>query len=304
MQYVAGDWGTSRLRLWRVIDGRIAAAATGPGIAALGDLPAAARAAQLAALLPAAGNDRTRPRVLLAGMAGSRNGLVEAPYVRLPADRAAWQAAACRRRLGGLDLTIAAGVAAADGARPDVMRGEETQLFGALRLAPALRSRSRLAVLPGTHSKWVAIEDCVIRAFRTCMTGELYELLARRSTLVVSPTPTTASDAAEEEAGFEAGLARAGTAGFAGLFEARAAQLLDGRSPSWAAGWLSGFLVGSEIRELAPTFGEPASVHLVADGTLAARYARALAHAGIAAQTLDPATCTIAGLELLLEEAG
>jgi 2-dehydro-3-deoxygalactonokinase len=104
-------------------------------------------------------------------------------------------------------------------ASPDVMRGEEAQIFGACVRDPALAQGRRLIVLPGTHSKWALVEDGQVLAFRTVPTGELFALLRDGSTL--GPKDSV-GDTAEEAAGFAEGLARAGEgAVLAGLFAAR-----------------------------------------------------------------------------------
>lgn len=300
MRYVAGDWGTSRLRLWLVDDGAVLDASQGPGIAAL---PAEERAARLAALLLPWHPDRTPLPVRLTGMAGSRDGLFEVPYARAPVAAGEWAAAARTCEITGLHVSIAAGVATGGGgARPDVMRGEETQLFGALSLDPTLATGTQLAVLPGTHSKWVELEDAAIKRFRTCITGELYALLTRHSMLLAGSTAPVTEPSAEQDAGFAAGLARAKAeveGGIATLFEARAARLLDGRSPAWAAGWLSGYLIGREIRELSAACAPAPGVIVIGEAGLAERYARALAQHGIAVQRMDDVRCTLAGLTLL-----
>ena len=115
---------------------------------------------------------------LIAGMAGSRQGWVEAPYCACPAGldevaaRLAWIEAGRIALVPGLSCERA-GV-------PDVMRGEETQVFGALRLLGVDRGT---LVLPGTHSKWVRVEAGRIVEFATLMTGEFYALLRRHSIL-------------------------------------------------------------------------------------------------------------------------
>ena len=62
---------------------------------------------------------------------------------------------------------------------PDVMRGEETQLVGAV----AADEASVLAVLPGTHSKWARVDRGRVVDFTTYMTGELYGVLLSHSIL-------------------------------------------------------------------------------------------------------------------------
>lgn len=282
---ILGDWGTSRLRLFRA-DGQGGwTRRDGPGIGAL-EAPAAD------ALREALGDWAGTAPVRLAGMVGARGALHEVPYVDCPADRAAWAAGAARLTLAGQPLTIAAGLAMPPGAAPDVMRGEETQIFGALALEPALAHGRQLIVHPGTHSKWAWLEDGVVRAFRTFFTGELYALL-QQSTL--TRLPGAASGEAE---GFAAGLDRARDRDLLGaLFAARAAQLREGRTPGWAKGYLSGLLIGHELAAA----GDGAAVTLIGAPGLTDAYARACDHQGRAHRTLDGDACVIAGLELLEE---
>ncbi|MEG3175065.1 2-dehydro-3-deoxygalactonokinase [Sphingomonas sp. RB3P16] len=292
---IVGDWGTSRLRLFRIEDDRIVARGDGPGIGTLDGTPEAALRAAVAPWR-AAGDPQS---IALCGMVGSRNGWAEVPYVACPADAATWLAGATQLSLDAVPVTIMAGlVCTAPSGGPDVMRGEETQLFGAIALDPVLaRGRHRIG-LPGTHSKWATIEDGRIVAFQTFFTGELFALLRDGSTLLRAAA-SGAIDDADEAAGFAHGLARAseGERLIGALFEARSAQLIDARSPSWATGYLSGLLIGREIAELAPAPGE--TVSLIGDPRLAARYDRALAARGIAATLLDGDACALAGLALL-----
>ncbi len=65
---------------------------------------------------------------------------------------------------------------------PDVMRGEETQLLGAVIQG----LHDGVFVLPGTHSKWVALRTGQVRSLRTYMTGELYALLGQHGTLAAA----------------------------------------------------------------------------------------------------------------------
>ncbi len=279
---VIGDWGSTRLRLWRSGECR-----EGPGIARAGDPEAA--------LLDTLG-DWSPDRIILCGMAGAREGLRQAPYVRCPGDRAKWAAEAIRFEIGAAAVVIAPGFISEDDRRgPDVMRGEETQIFGAIAIDPALAKGSRLAILPGTHSKWVWLADGSIAHFRTYMTGELYALLGNSSLGFAD-----GSDGADETDGFRAGLGRSadGILSFEGLFEARAAQLQAGKSPAWAAGLVSGLLIGGEMSDL--RMAPPADPPLViGSSALAARYGIALAQFGIAYEIADGDTCAIAGLRLL-----
>lgn len=291
---VIGDWGTSRLRLFRVKDGRITARSDGPGIGTVGREAEAAFADTIAPWL----EEGTPTGIRLCGMVGARDGWVEAPYADCPADAATWRAAAVRFDWRGAPLSIMAGLACvgADGV-PDVMRGEETQIFGAIARDPALGRGRHLIVLPGTHNKWSVVEDGRIASFRTMPTGELFALLRDRSTL--GPKIDQA-DPAQEAEGFAEGLERAGAGRLlSSLFAARAMRLRAGRSADWAMGYLSGLIIGCEIAEIRSTLGAADTILLIGDANLSARYAQALEAQGLSSQSLDGDACSLAGLGYL-----
>jgi len=194
---------------------------------------------------------------------------------------------------------MAPGLACADDkSGPDVMRGEETQIFGALAIDPGLRDCNVRVVLPGTHSKWARVEKGKIRNFRTSLSGELFALLRDKSILLSLGDPATPAD---EPLGFADGLARAvsGSGLVGSLFETRAQQLRGGRSASWALGFLSGLVIGSEIADLRDTDGLPNAVILIGTRALTARYKRALRHFGVASRQMDGDACVLRGLELI-----
>jgi 2-dehydro-3-deoxygalactonokinase len=228
-------------------------------------------------------------------MAGSRDGLQEAPYLFCPVDREGWSAQATQLELNGREITIAPGIAVSnDNGRPDVMRGEEAQVFGAMALDPHLLTGKHLVILPGTHSKWVRVEDGRLAGLKTHMTGELFEVLGA-STLSLAG----AAAANDDDAGFAAGLARSADSAAltASLFEARAAQLRQGKSPGWARGFVSGLLIGTETRS--EMLSGPKSMVMIGDPGLTARYSEALARWGASATVMDGEACAIAGLRLL-----
>ena len=293
---IIGDWGTSRLRLFRIEDGVIVARRDGPGIGAVGRAAGAAFTDTVAPWLA----DGTPESITLCGMVGARDGWVEAPYADCPADVDAWRRAAVRIDWQGVPLSIMAGLACeGDDGIPDVMRGEETQIFGALARDPSLAKGRHLIVLPGTHNKWSLVEDGRIRAFRTVPTGELFALLRDRSTLGPKVDMT---DPAEESAGFAEGLDRAGDAKLLqSLFAARAMRLRSGRSPDWALGYLSGLLIGCEVAEVRATFSDADGVVLIGDKALSARYAQALDAQGVMSRALDGDGCALAGLGFMGE---
>lgn len=294
---ILGDWGTTRLRLFLLRDGAVVDRLSGPGI---GHLTASPAETLIAAIAPWA-DDARAAGVLLCGMAGSQSGLAEAPYAALPVAPAQWARAAVTLDVAGIPVTIAAGLSGANFAgRCDVMRGEETQIFGAIALAPALGGGRRLLVLPGTHSKWAELIDGCVHRFHTFPTGELFGLLRDHSTLT-----RAGADPHGWEQGFEAGLIRAEAGLIAGMFESRAAQLVEGRNRGWALGMLSGLLIGSEVRESTALLGDmPRRIGVIGDPALSAHYTQALATTGIEAEPVDGDACAIAGLRQLAKERG
>jgi 2-dehydro-3-deoxygalactonokinase len=289
---VAGDWGTSRLRVTVLDDGTAVARAEGPGIAFLTGGAEDALRSIIADLTPL----RSPDAILLCGMVGSRNGWIEVPYVPCPAGQEQWIAQSAAISLDGVPVTIGAGMAFDGDDLADVMRGEETQIFGAMALEPRLRSGRHRLVLPGTHSKWATVEDGRIVAIRTFVTGELFGLIRSHSTLLRVGDAISRDD---EDDGFDAGLQRA-DAGLplASLFTTRAAQLRQARSSGWAAGYASGLLIGSEVRE-ALTLEVTGECTLIGAPTLTRRYAQALARRDVASAQLDGDACGLAGLQLI-----
>lgn len=288
---VRGDWGTTRLRLYRIVDGAVVDRADGPGIGALANSPAATLTQALANW-----SDHGSPlRITLVGMAGARSGLLETPYVACPANAADWIAAACLSEIAGIPVCVAAGVRQE---AQDVMRGEEAQIFGAMAIEPSLGRGRQQFVLPGTHSKWATVEDGMIQSFRTYPTGELFALLRAHSTLLnIGP----ATEATEERRGWDDGLALAQRDAdlLGNLFRTRAAQLLEGRTAAWAEGFLSGLLIGSEIAQARDTVSDAGQPIVIAEPALAARYCAALQSFGIAPRSLSGDNCVLGGLALL-----
>ncbi|HVX82006.1 MAG TPA: 2-dehydro-3-deoxygalactonokinase [Devosiaceae bacterium] len=294
---MAVDWGTSNLRAWGMAgDGGVTFSKTSPlgmgkltpdGFApALDDL--------LAGELPADGKTFD---VLICGMAGARQGWMEAPYLDAPADLGGLRFAAVTPRGANARLApkILPGVCQKLAGAEDVMRGEETQVLGLSALRPGFAGT---AILPGTHSKWIAVDGRRIERFATSMTGELFEVLRAHSVLRLSLSG--AGEDSEREAGIDAGLARGIEAPeklSASLFKVRAGALLSGRGPSWCAGYLSGLLIGAEIggqREWLATDSD--EIPLIGSAALCALYARGLSLIGARSRIIDATEATLAGL--------
>ena len=221
---------------------------------------------------------------LMAGMVGSRQGWVEAPYCACPAGLADLAAQLCWLPVddaGAGRIAIMPGLSTDAAGLPDVMRGEETQVFGALRGLDLLDADQVTLVLPGTHSKWVTVQRGRITGFATHMTGEVYALLRQQSILA---RLLPADDGLWDAEAFDAGLDSAALPGglLHHLFSVRTLGLFGRAAGPALASRLSGLLIGEELRAQAPLAGQP--LVLVGSAVLTQRYQRALARRGHTAQ--------------------
>jgi 2-dehydro-3-deoxygalactonokinase len=292
--FIAGDWGSSRLRLYLCGGDRVLDRRAGPGAF---DTAGAHKAALLSLIEPWLARYGAGP-VLLCGMVGSRNGWVEAPYAPSPAGAEDLRQRLVRVEGGPVEVMIMPGVAG-PGPRgtPEVMRGEETQIIGALALAPALaRGRWRLG-LPGTHTKWALVEDGRIVSFQTALTGELFGLLRDHGALAKVDGERAARDGDGFVAGLERRPARLGAGLLHELFEVRSRQLLDGWDCAYALDFLSGLLIGADVEGALALFGGSArEIILIGEPALTGRYGQALAHFGASSRSLGGEECALAGL--------
>lgn len=290
--YVAVDWGTSSFRLWLIgKDGSvIAERRSGEG------MTTAARtgfAEVLASHLAAVSAPDGLP-VLVCGMAGAKQGWVEAGYIDTPAALAGIPAAAVRIPGAAADIRILPGLAQRDAAAPDVMRGEETQLLGA---AGMLGDGDHLVCMPGTHSKWVRLSGGKVLGFSTFMTGELFDAIAKNT--ILSHAIAEAGVITGETAAFRTAVARmvANPAlATSQLFSVRAGSLIAGLSPEDAKARLSGTLIGLEIAGALSLVAEGTPVTLVVSGALGSLYSAALTAAGLSPTTIDADTAVRNGL--------
>ena len=272
---VGVDWGTSSLRAARIAgDGTVLEErASARGILAVpaGGFPAV--------LQETCGDWLAGDALcLVSGMAGSRQGWQEAPYCPCPAGFGELASALAWITPGRIALVP--GLSCETDGVPDVMRGEEVQVFGAMDLL-ALHGGS--FVLPGTHSKWVEVADGRVRHFATAMSGEVYALLRKQSILARTLSP---DDESLDSEAFLRGVRAAQSAGslLRSAFGTRTLALFDRVAPAPLASYLSGLVIGEELR------ARPANVHdevvLVGSPALTARYALALQSLGCGSRSL------------------
>jgi 2-dehydro-3-deoxygalactonokinase len=279
--FFALDWGTSSLRLAR-IDGLGQVLEERQGGKGLLSVPPGGFAQVFA---KAVGGWRLPAGTLClaSGMVGSRQGWLEAPYCRCPAgaEDLAPQVAWVPDAPGGLRLGIVPGLMTEQGGVPDVMRGEEVQVFGALSLR---ETQDGTFVLPGTHSKWVEVRAGRITGFSTFMTGECYALLRRHSILART---LPAEDPPLDEAAFLRGVVHARQAGslLHGAFSARTLALFSRLPAEAQPSYLSGLVIGEELRTQRLENSQARPV-LVGSDALTHRYRLALHAYGLDADVL------------------
>ena len=221
--------------------------------------------------------------VILSGMIGSRQGWIEAPYVHIPAsfDEIA---NALVRHPDDADIYVAPGLAQdLPGQAPDVMRGEETQIIGAVGDAAG----RQLLVMPGTHSKWVLIEDRKVVWFATFMTGELFAVLKDHSIL---GRLMAVGDGEPDQDAFERGLDAAEPLPgglLQHLFSTRTLGLFDRLPEEAIAAYLSGLLIGHELEDALGNLEASAlpPITVIGASALSDRYMTALGMPGWTRET-------------------
>lgn len=288
------DWGTTHRRGYVVAAGDghcLAEHRDAQGmLAARGRFPAAA-----AELLAALGVADPAVPVLMSGMVGSAQGWVEAPYLGLDVPLLQLHEHLVDVPVSGRRIRIVPGYCLRRAGQADVMRGEETQLLGAVALGRA----DGWFLLPGTHSKWVHLRAGAMVDFTTFMTGELFALLGSQGTLAAA-----AGSAHEHHAeAFASGLDAEPAAALSNALFVCRARVVSGLMPAGhARSYLSGLLIGAEWHDLRRRCGGhlPQEVTLIGAPGLAARYADAARRFGVSLHLLDPRAAFLAALAHLL----
>ncbi len=296
------DWGTSNRRAWWLDAG-------GEVLAELSDdqglLASQGRFAEaLQSLLRGGPALPPTAPILMAGMVGAASGWLEAPYINADQPLAGLASHLMSVPAAGPRSFIVPGVcySAPDGT-VDVMRGEETQLLGAL----ALGHGDGWYVLPGTHSKWVRLQGGRVADLATYMTGELFALLTQHGTLS-SVTRSTAPDVLidpQQPEAFARGVAAAARSGLSNALFGCRAQVVAGRMPAGEAReYLSGLLIGAEWHDVVRRAGRPPEqITLIGSAELAQRYARVAGASACRITTLDARSVQLAAFGALFGAA-
>lgn len=292
MRFVACDWGTSNFRL-RLVDRKVLREVrTDDGTAKLaaagGDRPKAFKTV-LDDGLKRLKAPASVP-VVISGMAGSSIGWKELPYARCPfafdGRNAVWERIEPRVYLvSGLRTET------------EILRGEETEAIGLVEKIGRDMPFEAVFVLPGTHSKHMDVNPGGIAAFRTYMTGELFDLLGRQSVLRHSTDPAAPFDKASFLEGVEESTKKPLTGA---LFRVRTRQVLDRKPAASNSSFLSGLLIGSELGSLR---GSDVAIILAAGKTLRGSYTLAAEALGLGPRlrAVDSEGLSVLGQSVLLK---
>jgi 2-dehydro-3-deoxygalactonokinase len=298
--FIAGDWGTSHLRL-TLCDGEGHALdeRKGPGAADSRGKHAEIFDGLIADWKRAHG---ALPAVL-SGMVGSTIGWLEVPYLPCPAELYELAEDPARARDG---VYIVSGMRCSNplGA-PDVMRGEETQLLGARHLDQALDHGKQLVCMPGTHTKWVSLHEGVVQEFLTAPTGELFGMLCEHSVLVRDKATPVTHQSADFERGVAESVRHPEVNLLHRLFQSRSLRIDKQLTVEGAASWMSGLLIGSDVGGALAIFQElprSSSVFVIGAPQLAESYSRALARHGRKTICIEGEKAALAGLSYVHQE--
>lgn len=250
---IVGDWGSTVMRLHLCMrDGRkvrVLDSVTGPGVKFSSDFEET--------FFSSAGGwlaEHGAMPVILAGMIGSNLGWADCPYATCPSDASALSAQLHRFTARGVEIAIVPGLRCTNiFGLPDVMRGEEVQLFGLLDLIERPRDRM-LVCLPGTHAKWAIVDDGAVQGFFTSMQGELFEILLSHSLVGRGLPGESASVAIQPDSpafrdGMERILADPTLAVEHAVFAARSRVVTGDLPADEARAFLSGLLIAAEVRD-------------------------------------------------------
>lgn len=295
---IAVDWGSTNRRAWALgPDGRtLAERSDSAGLLAIQERRFAE---SLAAFL----NDWLMPGlpVVMAGMVGSRMGWVEVPYLSAPTPLADLARNLMKAgRIADSDCWIVPGVSFDGPAQPEVMRGEECQMLGALLQQ---RRSDGVFLTPGTHSKWVRVAGGKLLEFRTYITGEMFNLLRQSGTLAQLMTGE-----GDDQAAFARGVqaTSGGSELLNRLFSARSLALFGRLEGDEIASYVSGMLVGTEMRDAVaawPDLGRSGVICIGSAGMIA-RYGACASMLGLELHGIDNKDVLPPALFWIAQQAG
>lgn len=306
MHYVCVDWGTSRFRAalceFSGTTNFVRDTLSGPGI------KAARHSVEetLFELISAWTREHGQLPILLAGAVGSNIGWRKTPYLACPFRVQDISKHCTTFSARGSDIAIVPGLECTNSfGESDMMRGEELQILGWLHAEPSRQSGLHVVCLPGTHTKWVLIEDGRIRKFQTAVTGELYGLMLEHSILLAQNGEKEIASDTEVDAFFDGVAICRETEGslLHSLFSVRSRLLKQRLNSDAAASYLSGMLIGADVMGALDLFGlSPDHVFLVGEPTLCERFSSALHAFGLESEAMDGNSAATQGFSVVYRD--
>lgn len=305
--FIAGDWGTSNLRLYLCeyrenSRSEILEIMHGPGISQIQGL----FEDNFFQLIDNWLIKHGPLPVILSGMVGSTIGWREAPYLECPVNAKQVARGRITFTARNLEISIISGLTANNLiGSPDIMRGEELQLLGWMQTQQQDEEKTQIFALPGTHNKWAFVKNGYIETFMTALTGELFATLREHSILITEPE----TDYFSEQAFFEgvSAIQKLGdTHLIHALFTTRSKQVLGKLAPKDGASYLSGLVVGSDVIGAISLFNklltDVSAVTIIGEPRLSGYYQMVLDHLGIETNITDTSEIAIAGYEAIYEQ--
>lgn len=307
--FIAVDWGTSHLRayLCQVYDHdsySLIEQRDGPGVVKANQL---FEQTLLTTIEPWTQRYGILP-IYIAGQITSSIGWHETPYLECPINPEKLLDAAQSFQCAGHIVKALPGTKCTlQNELMDVMRGEELQILGFLKQNPKYQIGEVLLCLPGTHTKWVLLNNGKIMCFKTAMTGELYDLLCHQSVLIPNEYEAGDFDWNAFEQGCELTLNSDNGNLAHGIFSVRTRQLANELTPVQAKAYLSGVLIGSDVRAArhATEWNLLNGAHVAVIGThqLNRCFTIALEKIGVSSAQFDIKAATLQGFNYLYEFA-
>lgn len=296
---ILGDWGTSVCRLylcdWRDDTLSVIERKKGKGIKHINEPEAS-----FFDLCTPWFEEHGKLPVFLIGTVGADIGWHTAPYVKCPTDQSQLLQQSIEFEARGIEFTIIPGLSCANRhGLPDIMRSEETQIFGFLS-SQAPRPKEQLICLPGTHTKWALLRDSKVVSFLTSPIGELYEVLSHHSVLLSAPE-SRCWDKDSYVQGLEVGLAQTSNL-LHTLFASRALQVVENKDNTQAASFLSGLLIGADVKAAMQDFHLFSHVVLIGSERINSLYKLALDKLAISSSEISSESATLSGFKALASE--
>lgn len=318
--YIAGDWGTSNLRLYLCeyqsgLGSTVLETQYGPGIAQINAKLDDSFESEFFKLSQSWLDQHGNLSVILSGMVGSTIGWKDAPYIDCPVDAESIADGRVSFEARGINFSILAGLRTINPLKlPDVMRGEELQLLGWKLLNPDFQG-DRLFALPGTHNKWSFLTAGRIDTFLSSFTGELFAILRDHSILVPNSSQRTAKDAEFNKDSFLEGVSTAQNLGEANLlhalFSVRSRQVLGEMNTNQSTSYLSGLIIAADVIGACKTFSSyrakdstpnELGVTIIGESQLSQNYLLTLQQLGIPADCVAPSKVATAGFSAIYQK--